>query len=75
MGEFSSTSCRAATEPVDVRKIGTIEYTKAWDLQREVLTARADELGPDTMLLLEHPSVYTAGKRTEPRTARPTAPR
>ncbi|RJQ88076.1 lipoyl(octanoyl) transferase LipB [Amycolatopsis panacis] len=61
-----STSCRAATEPVDVRKIGTIEYTEAWDLQREVLTARADGTGPDTMLLLEHPSVYTAGKRTEP---------
>ncbi|GAA3578556.1 lipoyl(octanoyl) transferase LipB [Amycolatopsis ultiminotia] len=48
-----------------MRELGTIEYTEAWDLQREVLTARADETGPDTMLLLEHPSVYTAGKRTE----------
>ncbi|WP_344867953.1 lipoyl(octanoyl) transferase LipB [Amycolatopsis ultiminotia] len=61
----SRTSCRAAAEPVAVRELGTIEYTEAWDLQREVLTARADETGPDTMLLLEHPSVYTAGKRTE----------
>ncbi len=49
-----------------MREIGTIDYTEAWDLQREILAARADETGPDTMLLLEHPSVYTAGKRTEP---------
>ena len=49
-----------------MREVGTIEYTEAWDLQREILAARADETGPDTMLLLEHPSVYTAGKRTEP---------
>ncbi|ATY10536.1 lipoate-protein ligase B [Amycolatopsis sp. AA4] len=62
----SSASCRIATEPLVVREIGTIDYTEAWDLQREILTARADETGPDTMLLLEHPSVYTAGKRTEP---------
>jgi len=58
-------SCRATTEPVDVRPIGTIDYTEAWELQRELVTARADGDGPDTMLLLEHPSVYTAGKRTE----------
>ncbi len=49
-----------------MREVGTIDYTEAWDLQRELLAARADETGPDTMLLLEHPSVYTAGKRTEP---------
>ncbi|MBB1160195.1 lipoyl(octanoyl) transferase LipB [Amycolatopsis dendrobii] len=62
----SSASCRIATEPLVVREVGTIDYTEAWDLQREILAARADDAGPDTMLLLEHPSVYTAGKRTEP---------
>jgi lipoyl(octanoyl) transferase len=51
---------------VHVRELGTIDYLEAWQLQREVATARADETGPDTLLLLEHPSVYTAGKRTEP---------
>jgi lipoyl(octanoyl) transferase len=51
---------------VHVRELGTIEYVEAWQLQREVATARADEAGPDTLLLLEHPSVYTAGKRTQP---------
>jgi lipoyl(octanoyl) transferase len=58
-------SCRASTDPVDVKHLGTIEYTEAWGLQRELLAARADDAGPDTLLLLEHPSVYTAGKRTE----------
>ncbi|HET6708774.1 lipoyl(octanoyl) transferase LipB, partial [Amycolatopsis sp.] len=62
----SSRTCRASTEPVDVREIGTIDYTEAWELQRGFLTARADGTAPDTMLLLQHPSVYTAGKRTEP---------
>ena len=49
-----------------VRELGTIDYVEAWELQRELAAARADETGPDTLLLLEHPSVYTAGKRTDP---------
>ena len=61
----STASCRATTEPVDVRPNGTIDYLAAWELQRDLVTARADSEGPDSMLLLEHPSVYTAGKRTE----------
>ncbi|WP_236788840.1 lipoyl(octanoyl) transferase LipB [Amycolatopsis sp. GM8] len=62
---MSVSSCRAGSEPVDVRPIGVIDYLEAWELQRTYLAARADGTGPDTMLLLEHPSVYTAGKRTE----------
>jgi len=45
--------------------LGTIDYSSAWKLQRELADARVAG-GPDTLLLLEHPSVYTAGKRTEP---------
>ena len=48
-----------------MRRLGTIDYSSAWDLQRELADARVAG-GPDTLLLLEHPSVYTAGKRTEP---------
>jgi lipoyl(octanoyl) transferase len=59
-------SCRAATEPVDVRELGTIDYLTAWDRQRELAQARAENSGADTLLLLEHPSVYTAGRRTQP---------
>ncbi|QDY76419.1 lipoyl(octanoyl) transferase LipB [Streptomyces qinzhouensis] len=44
-----------------------VEYQEAWQKQREVHAARfADEI-PDTCLLLEHPPVYTAGRRTEDR--------
>lgn len=49
-----------------MRDIGTIDYLEAWELQRELATARADGDAGDTMLLLQHPSVYTAGKRTRP---------
>ncbi|MEV7415847.1 lipoyl(octanoyl) transferase LipB [Streptomyces sp. NPDC089919] len=41
-----------------------VEYTEAWEEQRRVHAARfADEI-EDTCLLLEHPPVYTAGRRT-----------
>jgi lipoyl(octanoyl) transferase len=43
---------------------GAVEYTEAWQEQRRVHAARfADEI-EDTCLLLEHPPVYTAGRRT-----------
>lgn len=60
----AETSCRASGDPVEVRELGTIDYLSAWDLQRGTADARAAGTGPDTLLLLEHPSVYTAGKRT-----------
>ncbi|MGW0085863.1 lipoyl(octanoyl) transferase LipB [Streptomyces sp. NPDC003393] len=43
-----------------------VDYQVAWDEQRRVHAARfADEI-PDTCLVLEHPPVYTAGRRTAP---------
>lgn len=59
------TSIRAADSAVEVRRLGTIDYLSAWQLQREIAEARIAG-GPDTLLLLQHPAVYTAGKRTEP---------
>ncbi|CDP89281.1 lipoate-protein ligase B [Mycolicibacterium farcinogenes] len=59
------TSIRAAAAPVEVRRLGTLDYEAAWELQREIADARVAG-GPDTLLLLQHPAVYTAGKRTEP---------
>ena len=49
---------------------GPTDYLEAWDRQREVHAEVVDG-GPDTVLLLEHSPVYTAGKRTEPH-ERPT---
>ena len=51
---------------LQVARAGTVPYEDAWERQRELHAARVAGEGPDTLLLLEHPSVYTAGKRTEP---------
>ncbi|NDC47880.1 MAG: lipoyl(octanoyl) transferase LipB [Micrococcales bacterium] len=42
-----------------------VDYREAWDLQRKVHQEVSADLREDTVLLLEHASVYTAGKRTE----------
>ncbi|WP_091440661.1 lipoyl(octanoyl) transferase LipB [Geodermatophilus poikilotrophus] len=51
---------------LQVIRAGTVPYEEAWERQRELHAARVAGEGPDTLLLLEHPPVYTAGKRTEP---------
>ncbi len=51
---------------LQVIRAGTVPYEEAWARQRELHAARVDGDGADTLLLLEHPSVYTAGRRTEP---------
>jgi len=51
---------------MQVHELGTVDYTAAWDQQRAHAAARAAGTGPDVLMLLEHPSVYTAGKRTAP---------
>ncbi|MCG5432675.1 lipoyl(octanoyl) transferase LipB [Mycobacterium sp. MYCO198283] len=58
-------SIRASSDAVDVRHLGVIDYTDAWELQRRIADARAAG-GPDALLLLQHSPVYTAGRRTEP---------
>ena len=45
---------------------GRVPYLDAWERQRELHAARVADAAPDTVLLLEHEPVYTAGKRTEP---------
>ena len=49
----------------------SVPYLDALDLQRATHAAVVAGRAPDTVLLLEHPSVFTAGKRTEP-SERPT---
>ncbi|KZS55425.1 lipoate-protein ligase B [Mycobacterium kansasii] len=58
-------SIRSSRTQIDVRQLGTVDYRDAWQLQRELADTRVAG-GPDTLLLLEHPPVYTAGRRTEP---------
>ena len=42
-----------------------MEYQEAWDFQRTIHEEVTSGSRPNTLLLLEHPSVYTAGRRTE----------
>ncbi|MDQ5808794.1 MAG: lipoyl(octanoyl) transferase LipB [Actinomycetota bacterium] len=44
--------------------LGVVEYREALELQRRVRTARQSGAIPDVLLLLEHPPVYTRGRRT-----------
>ncbi|ORW49260.1 lipoate-protein ligase B [Mycobacterium paraense] len=60
-----SPSIRSSAAAIDVRQLGTVDYGTAWQLQRDLVDARVAD-GPDTLLLLEHPPVYTAGRRTQP---------
>ena len=50
---------------VKVQELGVVDYLSAWQLQKqiaeEVLTGKIES----TLLLLQHPSVYTAGRRTQ----------
>jgi lipoyl(octanoyl) transferase len=49
-----------------VCRLGTVDYLQALELQERIRAARQQELVPDTMLLLEHPRVYTRGRRSDP---------
>jgi lipoyl(octanoyl) transferase len=50
---------------VRVVRAGTVDYLQAWATQRALHDAVVAGSEPDTVLLLEHPPVYTAGRRTE----------
>jgi len=49
-----------------VCRLGTVGYMQALELQERIRAARQQRLVPDTMLLLEHPRVYTRGRRSAP---------
>ena len=42
-----------------------VDYQHGWDIQRSLHSEVVSGIRPDTVLLLEHQGVYTAGKRTE----------
>jgi lipoyl(octanoyl) transferase len=54
-----------ATAPVTVVRAGTVPYLVAWDWQRELAARRTDGDVGDVVLLLEHPRVYTLGRRAD----------
>ncbi len=56
----------AARLDFDVVADHPVDYVAAWEFQREVHAEVAAGDRPDTVLLLEHPPVFTAGRRTDP---------
>lgn len=50
--------------PCLARWLGRVEYEQAWALQRQLALVRAKGEIRDTLLLLEHPPVYTTGRRS-----------
>ncbi|MFM9150871.1 MAG: lipoyl(octanoyl) transferase LipB [Candidatus Planktophila sp.] len=51
--------------PIALKRAGIMEYVEALELQRSLHREIAGGDRENTLLLLEHPSVYTAGKRTQ----------
>src|SRR5438270_3565302 len=46
--------------------LGSVPYREAWDLQAELVRELREGAGHDTLLLLEHPHVFTMGKAAAP---------
>ena len=51
--------------PLALLELGTVPYREAWELQRRLVDERREGHRPDTLVLLEHPPVYTLGRRAE----------
>ena len=54
-----------AVSDIEVIHSGLLDYEKSWQMQREIHQAVADGAKSNTLILIEHPSVYTAGRRTD----------
>lgn len=53
-----------STQTLALNKLGLVDYESAWEIQRQFHSEVADGSRPNTLILLEHPPVYTAGRRT-----------
>jgi lipoyl(octanoyl) transferase len=54
------------SDEVLVKRLGTVPYPEAWELQKELAEQRRRGEIPDVLLLLEHPPTYTRGRRSQP---------
>jgi lipoyl(octanoyl) transferase len=52
--------------PILLLRTGTVPYREAWDMQLRLAERRGAGEIPDVLMLLEHPPVYSRGRRTKP---------
>jgi len=60
----ASSDSQISHSPLAIQRAGLIEYSVALETQRMIHREVAEGVRPNTLLILEHPSVFTAGKRT-----------
>lgn len=60
----NATSNIAIDSAIETMRLGTLNYQSAWDLQKSIHNEVANGSRKNSLLLLEHPPVYTAGRRT-----------
>ena len=53
-----------SAEPIAIQRLGTRDYLEALAVQRKIHLDVTKGLAKNTLLIVEHPSVYTAGRRT-----------
>ena len=61
-----STAAGSLVDQTVVVHAGVLDYQEAWQLQRDTVEAIIAGTTPNTLFLLQHPSVYTAGRMTKP---------
>jgi len=59
------TSSTILSSKLVIQHLGLVDYLPTWELQRSIQEKVIADEAPNTLLLLEHNSVYTAGRRTE----------
>jgi lipoyl(octanoyl) transferase len=52
------------TAPVALKRLGLVDYEEAWQIQRQFHMEVVAGARPNTLLLVEHPPIFTAGRRT-----------
>ena len=52
-------------QSLKVEELGVVDYLTAWELQKQIQEKVANNQIENRLLMLQHPSVYTAGRRTE----------
>lgn len=62
---MSVSSAIVTENKLKISELGVLDYLSAWNLQKQIHQDVVNSKSGNSLLLLEHPSVYTAGRRTE----------